>query len=157
MCLLRALQDQCDGGRHLLPVRHLPFELLAAGFGQGVELGAAILFRGAPLCADPFLAFQAIERRVERTLLDLQDVARDLLDALGDAPAVHGFERQSFQDQKIERALQDFDPWTHGLSPRRTTSGISDSSCRLSRGSCDGRTQGADFGAGSCGLPALPS
>jgi hypothetical protein len=40
-----------------------------------------------------------------------------LLDALGDAPTVHGFERESFQDQKIERALQNFDGWTHSMLP----------------------------------------
>ena len=102
-------KDQCNGRGHLLPVRQFFFELLAAGFREGVKLGAAIIFGGAPFRADPFLAFQAIERGIERALLDLQDVARDLLDALGDAPAVHRFERESFQDQQIERALQNFD------------------------------------------------
>src|SRR5580700_942655 len=111
-----ALQDQCNGGGHLLPVRHFPFELLAASFREGVEPG------------------EAIERGVERTLLDLQDVARGLLDALGNAPAVHGLERECFENQKSEGALQDFDGRAHGLSPRRATGEMLSRTCRLLRG-----------------------
>jgi len=43
-----------------------------------------------------------MEGRIERALVDLQDVSRNLQDALGDGPAVQGFLLQRAQDQPIE-------------------------------------------------------
>jgi hypothetical protein len=40
-----------------------------------------------------------MEGRVERALADLQDVLGHLLDALGDAPAVHGPYGQRLQNE----------------------------------------------------------
>jgi len=48
------------------------------------------------------LVLETMEGRIERALVDLQDVSRNLQDALGDGPAVQGFLLQRAQDQPIE-------------------------------------------------------
>src|SRR4051812_31191049 len=65
---------------------------------------------------------------VERSLVDLQDVARDLLNALRDAPTVHGLEREGLEDEHVERPLQDVG--VVGRHPRL--------SCRASTGGWSG-------------------
>ena len=50
-----------------------------------------------------------------RTLADLEDIARKLLDAQRDAPAVHGLEHERAQDEQIERALQKIGGWRHAI------------------------------------------
>jgi hypothetical protein len=48
---------------------------------------------------------QAMQRGVERTLLNLQRIARYLLDALRNGIAVDGAERDHSQDQEVEGSL----------------------------------------------------
>ena len=55
-----------------------------------------------------------MEGWVERSLVDLEHAARHLLNALADAPAVHRFEGDGFEDQQVERALKDVGVWMHG-------------------------------------------
>ena len=55
----------------------------------------------------PSLLLEAMERRVQRALADLQDFAADLLNALGDGPAVRRLERDGLEDQQVERALNE--------------------------------------------------
>src|SRR5205807_8736290 len=55
--------------------------------------------------------------RVQRALWDLKGFARDLMDALGDRPAVHRLERERFEDQEVERALRQVESGVvHGSS-----------------------------------------
>ena len=52
---------------------------------------------------------------IERSLIEVKDVLRDLLDALCDAVPVDGAERiQGLEHHQIERALEDFGPGFHG-------------------------------------------
>ncbi len=50
-----------------------------------------------------------MQRRVQRPLIDAQHFVGHLLDALRDAPAMHRTERERFQDQHVQRALQDIE------------------------------------------------
>jgi hypothetical protein len=59
---------------------------------------------------------EAMKRGIERALLHLQDVARQLLNAARDGPSVLRFELQRFEDQKIEGALDEVDGFD-ALSP----------------------------------------
>ena len=56
---------------------------------------------------------EAVERGVEGALLDLENILGDLLDALGDGPAVLGLESQGFEDQEIEGALNKIVGFAH--------------------------------------------
>ena len=47
-----------------------------------------------------------MERRIERPLLHTQQLVGDLLDSLGDGPAVEWLERDGAKDQQVEGALQ---------------------------------------------------
>jgi hypothetical protein len=47
-----------------------------------------------------------VQGGIERALVHAEHVARNLLDALRDAPAVLGARQQGAQDQEIERPLQ---------------------------------------------------
>src|ERR1041384_4272997 len=73
-----------------------------------------------------------MERRVERSLIDLEHAARDLLDALADAPAVHGLEGRGLEDEEVEGALKDVGVGMHGalLDVRQERL---HRSCRMSR------------------------
>jgi hypothetical protein len=59
--------------------------------------------------------FQSVNRRVERSLLDLEDLCTDLLDTLRNSPAVHWLEGDSFENEQVERALDQIGRFAHGV------------------------------------------
>ena len=71
---------------------------------EPVVLRPAAQLRDGPLGFDPALVLEAMERRVERALVDLQDVLGDLLDALRDRPAVQRAGLQRPEDEQVEGA-----------------------------------------------------
>ncbi len=94
---------------HATPAFRFFLELLASGASQGVILRLAVIFGNTPLGGDPAALLEAQQRRIERSLVQLQQVFRDLLDAHSDPEAVHrphGIER--LQHQQIKCSLQDF-------------------------------------------------
>ena len=50
-----------------------------------------------------------MQRRVQRPVLDEQQVVRVALDGLDDAVAVEGAELKGAQDEEVERALEELD------------------------------------------------
>jgi len=61
--------------------------------------------------------------------VSFEHAARELLNALADAPAVHGLERQRLENQQVERAAKDVTGrWLHGQAEWRTRV-----SCRVPR------------------------
>src|SRR5262249_34879560 len=86
-------QHPLDRGDVLAPRVRLVAEHAAAFGGEAVVLGAAVVVRRAPLGCDAAALLEALQREVERALVDVEHAARRALDALRDAPAVHGFER----------------------------------------------------------------
>jgi len=63
-----------DGLREPLPVLFFFGKLFPALGGQTIVASAAIVFRAAPLCANPAVLFHAVERGIEGTFLNPQDV-----------------------------------------------------------------------------------
>ena len=86
-----------------------------AAVGEFVVFGAAIVFGGAPAGFDPAAAFEAVEGGIEGALLNLENVAGNLLYALGDGPAVLGFEGEGAEDEEVEGALRKIDALRHLL------------------------------------------
>lgn len=109
------MDDEVDGGGETVPVGGFFFELDAAGGGEGIELGDAAGFGFGALALDPAFVLEAMESGVQGALLNLQNVAGDLLDALGDGPAVLGLESQGFEDQEIESALDEVVGFAHSV------------------------------------------
>lgn len=90
------------------------FELIATRAGQRVELRFAAGVRLVPLRREPPFVLEPMERGIKRPLRNLQQGARRRGDALRDRVTVKRFERESFQDEQVERALQQI-----GLGCRR--------------------------------------
>ena len=59
-----------------------------------------------PTAPQPAALLEPVQRGIERALLHLQDLARHLLQALGDRVAVNRPEGDDLQDQHVERALE---------------------------------------------------
>jgi hypothetical protein len=73
----------------------LALELALAVARELVELRASVVLGRAPLARDPALFLEPIERGVERALVHDEHAVAHLLDALGDAPAVHRARRRA--------------------------------------------------------------
>ncbi len=81
-----------------------------AAFGcQRVEPGLAIVGGHTPLGADPFPRFQALQGRIQRSMIHQKNILGIQLNAAGDALPVPRAENQDTQDEKIERPLQQRD------------------------------------------------
>src|SRR5688500_20313436 len=86
--LRRRGRRRADGRDRPLPARRLHLEADAPGAGQPVVLGAPVVLRDAPLARDLAVVLQPRQRRVQRALLHLQLLARDLLEPQQDPVAV---------------------------------------------------------------------
>src|SRR6266446_10404080 len=78
--LLPSGEDEIDSFGDAKPMLLFRGQLLAAGRGQFVIARLAIAIRHAPFRLDPALSFQTIKRRVKRSLLDMENFLRHLLD-----------------------------------------------------------------------------
>jgi hypothetical protein len=63
---------------------------------------------------------EPVERGIQRALLNLQRVARDLLDAQQDPVAVRRAERDRLEDEQVERTLQQLGGGGQAPSPWMT-------------------------------------
>ena len=81
--------------------------LFAARRGQFVVARPAIVIGHAPLRLDPTLRFQTIERGIKRTLFNVQNILRHLLNAIGDREPVPRIMLERLQDQHVERAVNE--------------------------------------------------
>jgi hypothetical protein len=79
-------------------------ELSAAELGKQPIPRASIVVAGPPFGPDEAAAFETIERGIQRTLVDAENVVASPLNRLGDPIAVHGPELEELEDEKIEGA-----------------------------------------------------
>ena len=93
----------------LVPLAGFERELAAALRRQPVELGPAVVFGGALFERNPSPLDEPMQRRIERALLDLQDVVGVEFDGLGDGVAVGRSQQQGAQNQQVQSALQELD------------------------------------------------
>src|SRR5580704_5141247 len=101
---LCAADDQINRARQSVPIRQFLFEPPFAGTSQRVELCLTPGLGLSPVGLHPPLLFEPIERGIQRALLHLQRLFRDVLDALPNSPAVFGLQRNNFQNEKIQGA-----------------------------------------------------
>jgi hypothetical protein len=84
--------------------------VLAPFGGQSIETCLAIVRGHTPFVADPFLGLQPLQSRVERTMIDEENILRIRLNGTGNPLAVLGTENKDSQDQEVEGTLQQSDP-----------------------------------------------
>ncbi len=93
----------------------LRIQLLASRSGKRIELRLTPGLALRSLRFDPALLLQAVQSRIERALLHLQHFAGDLLDALGDSPAVAALNGEGLKNQEIESSLYEIAWFTHTM------------------------------------------
>src|SRR5215831_4924275 len=98
MDISACFQDAANRGGLSGPLGCLAFELCAAARSERVVLCAPVIFGGLPHGLDPAGPFESAEGGEERSGIDFENVAADLLDALGDAVAMHRLERERLQN-----------------------------------------------------------
>src|SRR5690606_10970510 len=99
------LEHVRDGANEALPSLALGCQPLQAAGRECVELRAPAFGRDAPRRGNQLLVLEPVQGRIERTLIDLQRLARQLADPFRDAPAVERLELQRLEDERVERAL----------------------------------------------------
>src|SRR6266566_3223199 len=104
--LLCRSQHQRDRLRQALPICPFALQLPASRPRQLVEFGVAARFGGFPFGLEPSARLETVESRIERALLDLKNVLRDLLQPLRNGVAVQWAERGHLKNQHVERALE---------------------------------------------------
>ena len=84
----------------------LLLQLTTAGWRQPVELRALLVFGEAPLGIDPSAAFEPMQGRVKRSVIDLQHVVRTGRNRDADAMTMQGTGLKGAKNQEVERASQ---------------------------------------------------
>src|SRR5262249_45060863 len=110
----RRLPNLDDGQGQPVPAVLLDRELAPPGARQRVKLRPPAGVGLAPLALDPAALLDAIERGVERPLLDDEHVPRRLLDALDDAVTVELAQAERLQDEHVQRPLEKVRPSAPG-------------------------------------------
>src|SRR5262249_22667873 len=103
---LRGTEHSHDRSGYSPPLPFLFHQLAAACAGQRVEARLAIVVGRAPLGRDEAPILETLERGVERSVIDDEDVVGLALDEAGDALAVLRAQDERPQDEQVERPLQ---------------------------------------------------
>ena len=82
-------------------------QALAAGGRELVVAGAPVVLARAPLGAEPAASFHALQRLIERAVVDAERAVRALLEPGRDGVAVHGAPAERFENEEVERALEE--------------------------------------------------
>src|SRR5208282_1290297 len=117
---LLGLQNAPDRGRQSIPLGGFFYELLAAGRCQRIKPRLAVICGDSPFRGNPAALLKPLERGVKRSVLHQKLLIRRLLDRARDPLAVLRSKNQRAQDQQIQGALQQFQPFSCFLG-RHTT------------------------------------
>lgn len=98
---LSGFNQKLNGGREPVPAIKFTLELFPTRARQCIDLRRAPKIGILPLGAKPALLFESMERRVQRTLADRENVAGKHLNALRDSPAMKRVRRNGLKYQEI--------------------------------------------------------
>src|SRR5262245_1247967 len=99
-------QDFPHGVDELRPGGRLGAQLRSACRRETVDLCFPIRVGEAPFALDPAAFLEPVESRIEGALSEVKNVVREFLRPPGDRVAVRRSPRECFQDEEIERALE---------------------------------------------------
>src|ERR1700756_2841154 len=111
-----ALRLFCSQDSRDRPGQSLPFigffdELLATGRRQRIEPGLTVVGGNSPFGRNPPTLFEALKRGIESAMFDEQLFLGSLLDGARDALAVLRAKNQGAEDEEIESALEEIEPF----------------------------------------------
>jgi hypothetical protein len=104
--LLLAFEHECHRGGEAIPLVHFFAECFPSVRGERVVARAAIVHGGLPGALDPAAMLEALQRGIERSLIDVESSAGDLLNAESDSPAVHWLEGEGLEDEEVDAAAE---------------------------------------------------
>src|SRR6266480_4853193 len=104
------LQHARDRVRKLRPFRAFSCQLLLSCRRQLVKLCPLLVLGDSPFRFDPFLFFQPVQRRIERTRIHLQQLAGAIPDRHANPITMLRPPLQGLQNQQVQRPLQKFNP-----------------------------------------------
>src|SRR3989442_2863485 len=104
--LIDWIQNQRHGAGERVPFRLRGRELSTPERREAIEPGPLTFVRQFPRGSYPTLCLETMERRIQRSCLDLKQVFGGALNVLGDRLAVSGPGKQRAEDEQVERALQ---------------------------------------------------
>src|SRR5438309_1747512 len=101
-----SLQDSGNDVGHAVPVASFLLQLAPPCRRQAIESRPALVLGFAPLALDEPLVLEAIQRGIQRALLNFEALAGALLDAQQDTVAMQRSERDRLENQHVERTLE---------------------------------------------------
>ena len=107
MVRLRGLQDSGDRRNLPSPFSCFAVEPLSSLLGQGVVLCAPAVLGGFPFASDQSISLQPLKGHKQRTCIETENALAHLFEPHGDPISVHGFERQRFQNEHVQGALNE--------------------------------------------------
>src|SRR5262245_19066123 len=114
--LLSLSLQQSRYRRHsTVPVGSLEIELFSPRASERIELRPAGVIGLAPHGIQPPNTLQPLKRREERPGVDFEDATCNLLNPAGDFEAMHLFQAERFENELVQRALDQVCIWfVHG-------------------------------------------
>src|SRR5215471_16348001 len=104
---LRRRRHSRDCAHDSLPFRLFDGQLLLALSRKAVVLEFALSFAAFPSRGEPALALHSVKRRVQRPVLDLEDIFGAALNVFGDLMSVRGAQQQRAENQHVERSPEE--------------------------------------------------
>src|SRR5258705_2265294 len=104
---LRGLQDSGDRRYLPSPFPRFAIEPLSSLFCYGVILCAPAILGGFPFASDQPRSLQPLKGDEQRTCIEAENAFAHLFEPDCDPISVHGFERQRFQNEHVQSALNE--------------------------------------------------
>jgi hypothetical protein len=116
MAISCGLDDAGDGAHDAFELGDLCTKLFATLRCERVIASSPIAGCDSPLRSDPFFDEHALEGRVKRSFLDLENIVGGTLNAPGDFVSVEfAAYSESFEDQEVKSTGRDFIPVRLGI------------------------------------------
>src|SRR5262245_39672313 len=139
------IEHLANNDREPAPFFCVNFKLPAARASQLIVFGAPIVIACSPLPFNPAAPLEAMQRRVKRSLSNLERGGRDLMEAFRNSPAVQWLNCQRLQNQEVQCALRQLESFLIHITPFVLRQVAYFCSCRSARGGRPPKTNRAAF------------